>query len=237
MIEMKKINEYPGIPKELKSVIDEKSPDELAEMIDHAKGVMSYYRCAMLEIVTKFEVLNEQFSLSYDRNPIESIKSRLKSVNSIHDKLLRKNLPFTIMSITENLYDIAGVRVICSYIDDIYLLADCLLQQDDITLVEMKDYISEPKANGYRSLHLIVEIPIFLCDEKKYVKVEVQLRTISMESWANLEHQMRYKKKLDDELLAKTEGALLECAEACYNIDLKMQSIRNYIEEAQSEDE
>jgi len=204
-------------------------------MIDHAKGIMSYYRCAMLEVVTKFEVLNEQFSLSYDRNPIESIKSRLKSVGSIHDKLLRKNLPFTIYSITHDLYDIAGVRVICSYIDDIYLLADCLLQQDDITLVEMKDYIKEPKDNGYRSLHLIVEIPIFLCNEKKFIKVEVQFRTIAMESWANLEHQMRYKKKLGDELLAKTSDALLECAESCYNIDLKMQSIRNLIEESEED--
>ena len=230
---MKKINEHSVLPLDIKGAIEEKSPEELAEMIDHAKGIMSYYRCAMLEIVTKFEVLNEQFSLSYDRNPIESSKARLKSVGSIHDKLLRKNLPFTIYSITHDLYDIAGVRVICSYIDDIYLLADCLLQQDDITLVEMKDYIKEPKDNGYRSLHLIVEIPIFLCNEKKFIKVEVQFRTIAMESWANLEHQMRYKKKLGDELLAKTSDALLECAESCYNIDLKMQSIRNLIEESE----
>ena len=227
---MKKIIEDVTIPAHFKGIIEEKTPEELAEMIDSAKGIMSYYRCAMLEIVTKFEVLNEQFSISYDRNPIESIKSRLKTVGSIHDKLLRKNLPFTIRSITDNLYDIAGVRVICSYIDDIYLLADCLVQQDDITLVEKKDYIKNPKENGYRSLHLIVEIPIFLCNEKKHIKVEVQLRTIAMESWANLEHQMRYKKKLDDKVLAKTEKALLECAEECYRIDLQMQKIRDYIE-------
>ena len=227
---MKKLIEDISIPPQLNGDIDRKTPEELADMIDSAKGIMSYYRCAMLEIVTKFEVLNEQFSISYDRNPIESIKSRLKTVGSIHDKLIRKNLPITIRSITGNLYDVAGVRVICSYIDDIYLLADCLVQQDDITLIEMKDYIKEPKANGYRSLHLIVEIPIFLCNEKKRIKVEVQLRTIAMESWANLEHQMRYKKKLDDGVLAKTEKALLECAEECYNIDLKMQKIRDYIE-------
>ena len=131
---------------------------------------MTYYRCAMYEVETKFKVLNEQLSLLHERNPIESIKTRLKSVNSIKEKLDRKNLPANISSVENNMYDVAGIRVICGFIDDIYMLADCLLKQDDITLIEKKDYIKNPKPNGYRSLHLIVEIPIFLCDDKKYVK-------------------------------------------------------------------
>ena len=220
------------IHSEIKGVIADKTPEELAHMIDKTKGVMSYYKCAMLEIKTKFEVLNEQFSLNYDRNPIMSIKSRLKSMESIYDKLQRRGLPFSLTAMTNNLYDVAGIRVICSFVDDIYLLADCLLQQDDIRLIEKKDYIKNPKPNGYRSLHLIVEIPIFLCDEKKYVNVEVQLRTISMESWANLEHQMCYKKDLKEGLYDKTSKALLECAQSCYEIDLKMQEIRKQIETA-----
>ena len=109
--------------------------------------------------------------------------------------MLRKKLPFTLEAIENNIFDIAGIRVVCSFVDDIYMLADCLLQQDDITLIERKDYIKNPKRNGYRSLYLIIEVPIFLQNEKKIMKAEVQLRTIAMEFWANLEHQLRYKKR------------------------------------------
>lgn len=215
---------------QFKELISEKSPEEIEELAFKIKTLMSYYRCAMLEIETKFKVLNEQFSLQHERNPIETIKTRLKSVESIYEKLCRKNLAPNLNSVENNLYDVAGIRVICGFIDDIYLLADCLLQQDDVKLIERKDYIKNPKPNGYRSLHLIVEIPIFLCNEKKYIKVEVQLRTISMESWANLEHRLRYKKNLSPEMNQKTEEALLKCAENSILIDEKMQEIRNLIE-------
>ena len=137
-----------------------------------------------MEIETKFRVLDERFSLAHDSNPIDDIQSRLKSTESIRDKLLRKNLPFTPESIEKNIFDVAGVRIVCSFVDDIYMLADCLLKQDDIILIKRKDYIQNPKENGYRSLHLIVEVPIFLQDQKKLVKVEVQFRTIAMEFWA-----------------------------------------------------
>lgn len=210
--------------------ISERSDAELKEMTDNMKILMSYYRCAMFEIETKFRVLNEQFSIEHERNPIESIKTRLKSLESIREKTVRKEIPFTVRSIEDNLSDIAGVRVICSFIDDIYMLADCLTSQDDVTLICTKDYIKGPKANGYRSLHLIVEIPIFLRNEKRFVKVEVQLRTIAMETWARLEHRMRYKKNLSKELLKQTENELLECAELSNTLDLKMQDIRNKIE-------
>ena len=194
-------------------------------------ALMSRYRCAIMEVETKFKVLNEQFSLQHDRNPIESIKTRLKSPDSILEKLHRKNLPLTLASVENNLFDIAGIRVICSFVDDIYMLADCLTSQDDITLLAKKDYIRNPKENGYRSLHLIVEVPIFLQDEKRNMKVEVQLRTIAMEFWANLEHRLRYKKDLPEDVLAATESSLLECAEISSMLDEKMQGIRNVVEE------
>ena len=191
--------------------------------------LMAYYRCAIMEVETKFKVLNEEFSLQYDRNPIETIKSRLKSADGIVEKLNKKNLPFTVEAIEEYIKDVAGVRVICSFEEDIYLLADCLLKQDDIVLLEMKDYFKNPKENGYRSLHLIIEVPIFLENEKKNMKVEVQLRTIAMDFWASLEHKLRYKKDIpqeEAELLAKE---LVECANISADLDNRMEQIRNRI--------
>jgi putative GTP pyrophosphokinase len=191
--------------------------------------LFAYYRCASMEIETKFKVLNEEFSLQYDRNPIESIKTRIKSLDSLARKMHRKNLAFTVKQIEDNIYDVAGVRVVCSFLDDIYFLADCLLKQDDITLIECKDYIEKPKKSGYRSLHLIVEVPIFLQDEKKSMKVEVQLRTISMDGWASLEHKMRYKKNVPDSEVAFVESELKECAALSAELDEKMSGIRKRI--------
>lgn len=223
-------NKNRKLKRQLIKFIDESTPENFENYFENANRIMSYYRCAILEIETKFRVLNEQFSLRKERNPIENIKSRVKSFESIREKLSRKNLPVTLSSIEENLSDVAGVRVICSFTDDVYTLARALLNQDDIKLIEKKDYIKNPKPNGYRSLHLIVEIPIFLCDEKKFIRVEVQLRTIAMELWANLEHRMRYKKELDEDVLEKTSDKLLECANISADLDCKMQEIRNIIE-------
>ena len=182
-----------------------------------------------MEVETKFKVLNERFSLNHERNPIEMIKTRMKSPESIREKLNRRNLPFSLDSL-DQIHDIAGIRVICSFVDDIYFLSDCLLKQDDIRLIEKKDYITNPKENGYRSLHLIVEVPVFLEDEKRLMKVEVQLRTIAMEFWANLEHKLRYKKNLPDELVTLTSSELSECAKMSALLDSKMQKVRNIIE-------
>jgi len=190
-------------------------------------SLMSYYKCAMMEVETKLNVLNEEFSLLYDRNPINSIKTRLKSFQSIYEKLERRALPITITSIEEHLNDIAGVRVICSFYDDIYLLANCLLAQDDITLIEKKDYIANPKPNGYRSLHLIVEIPIFLQSGKRNVKVEIQLRTIAMDCWASLEHQMRYKKTT--EFTEEMAEELQICANISADLDRRMNALGQQI--------
>ena len=190
--------------------------------------LMSKYRCAIMEIETKFKVLNEQYSLQYDRNPIETIKTRLKSMESISRKLAQKGKSFSAKSMEENLDDIAGVRVICSFQEDIYTLAKCLLDQDDIELLETKDYIKNPKPSGYRSLHLIVRVPIFLQNEKCLMKVEVQLRTIAMDFWASLEHKLKYKKDIKQDVEEISEE-LRECAEEISRLDMKMQSIHRKI--------
>lgn len=191
--------------------------------------MFAYYRCAILEVETKFNVLDESLSVQLEKNPIESIKSRVKSVESLLRKMRRKNVPLNLSAIEENIHDIAGVRVICSFPDDIYELADAFLAQDDITLIQRKDYIKNPKPSGYRSLHLIVEIPIFLKDGKRNMKVEVQFRTIAMDFWASLEHKLHYKHDLPPERAKVLADELRNCAEQIELLDLRMQAVRNEI--------
>lgn len=188
-----------------------------------------YYKCAIMEIETKFKVLNEQFSLNGESNPIEFIQSRIKSYGSLYKKIVSKGIDRNFESIEQHISDIAGVRVVCSFIQDIYHLADCFLAQDDIRLIAKKDYIRSPKPNGYRSLHLIVEVPIFLEHEKRPIKVEVQLRTIAMDFWASLEHKLRYKKDLSAAQLRFLSGEMKVCADQSADWDRRMQNIRNVI--------
>lgn len=225
-------NEVIKDEKEIKNDIQEIFSDNRAVEIVQQKAhdyaeMMAYYRCAIMEVETKFNVLNEEFSLQYDRNPIEMVKTRLKSPASIRAKLVRYGFDMSIDSIRKNIHDIAGVRVICSFVNDVYVLADAFLQQDDITLISKKDYIKKPKKNGYRSLHLIVSVPIFLAHEKRMIKVEVQLRTLAMDFWASLEHQLRYKKDF-----AFTEDMLkelTECAEMSAELDGRMEALRQVL--------
>lgn len=195
------------------------------------RELMAYYNCAMMEVSTKFNVLNEELSLQYDRNPIESIKTRLKSPESIGEKLQRKGaiFPLAVENIEQSLNDIAGVRIICSFPSDIYALAEAFLRQDDVVLIEKKDYIQNPKPNGYRSLHLIVQVPIFLYNRKKLMKVEVQFRTISMDWWASLEHKIRYKKDIDPREAAYVEEELKECARIGAELDKKMEELQKRV--------
>ena len=213
----------------VKTLVNSNALDKIEDNMMPLKRLMAYYRCAIMEVETKFNVLNEEFSLEYDRNPIETIKTRLKSTESIIKKLVRRNFPLTVDSIEANLNDIAGVRVVCSFLEDIYLLADCLLQQDDVKLIQVKDYIQNPKPNGYRSLHLIIEIPIFLKDEKKDMRVEVQLRTIAMDFWASLDHKLSYKKDIPEEEAKLLRQELLECAQISADLDVRMGEIKNRI--------
>ncbi len=202
-----------------------------AELLENAKPfleLMMQNECALRELETKLNVLNDEFSTIYNYNPIESIKTRVKDPMSIVEKMNRKGVPATVENIEKTLKDIAGVRVICSFPEDIYAIADILSTQDDITIISRKDYIANPKPNGYRSLHLIVGIPIFLSTGKKIMKAEVQFRTIAMDFWASLDHKLKYKHNINN--AEEISAQLRECAEAINDIDYRMQEIRNRIE-------
>ena len=218
-----KENKKNGIP----VTIDNLS-EETQEQYQAFSKLMAYYRCAMMEIETKFNVLNVEYSLRYDRNPISGIKCRLKSPVSIREKLIRRGLDVTVENIEEHLNDVAGVRVICPFPQDVQTLARALLGQDDVELIERKDYILNPKPNGYRSLHLIVAVPIYLAHEKRKMRVEIQLRTKAMDFWASLEHQLRYKKDVpftDD--MAKE---LKFCADLSAELDRRMDALREQVQ-------
>lgn len=220
-------NEISEMEKYLKR-IDEDTLNWVQRKSKEVARLMSYYRCAMMEVETKLNVLNEEFSWEMDHNPISSIKKRLKSMPSIIGKLERTGHPLSMENIEEHLMDVAGVRVICSFPEDVYAMRDALIRQDDLVLLEEKDYIKNPKPNGYRSLHLIVGIPIFLAKEKKMMKVEVQLRTIAMDFWASLEHQLRYKK--NSYFTKEMAEELTECARISADLDLRMDAIRKSVE-------
>lgn len=199
----------------------------MSEVIDY-KELMMMYTCAIKEIRTKFDVLNTEFNVRYQRNPINFIKTRIKRSSSIIEKLEKKGLPFTLKNIQENVKDVAGVRVICSYADDIYELAKTFVRQDDITLIEEKDYIANPKPNGYRSYHLIVKVPVFFSNQTRDMMVEVQIRTIAMDFWASLEHQLKYKQEVENEQEIIKE--LKECADVIAGTDARMLAIRKDID-------
>ena len=197
---------------------------EFKDIFKEFQGLMMHYECAMLEVKTKLDVLNAELAIRDSRNPFETIKTRIKKPMSIIDKLRRDGLEINIDNIQNNLNDVAGIRVICSFPDDIYKLADYLAAQDDI---------ANPKPNGYRSLHLIVEIPIFLTDEKKLMRVEVQFRTIAMDFWASLEHKLKYKKEISNAESISNE--LYYCAELINQLDGRMQQIREKIDRTSEE--
>lgn len=202
--------------------------EDVLSKLDKFQQVMCWYRSAIREVQTKLEVLNDEFQSTTSRNPIDNIKSRIKTPKSIYEKLQRRDLPINLCSIMDNLHDVAGVRVICPFIDDIYTVADMLIAQDDIKLLTRKDYIKNPKPNGYRSLHLVVEVPIFLTGGKRIMKVEVQIRTIAMNFWASLEHQIHYKKIQED--VEDVVDMLTNCANVIYETDMKMLEIRKDLE-------
>ncbi len=187
------------------------------------QAMRQLYNGAIREITTKLENLDDEFSTRYAHNPIHHMESRLKSLKSIVGKLQRKGLPLTLVSAQKELYDIAGVRVICNYIDDIYDLADMLCGQGDVAVLRRRDYIQEPKPNGYRSLHLTVRIPVFLSTGSVGVPVEIQIRTIAMDFWASLEHQLRYK--AEHTVPPSLRAQLKACAEESAALDLRMQEI------------
>ena len=203
-------------------------PESLIHVGRQFQQVMMMYSCAIREVKTKLEVLNDELSVRNQRNPIEMIQSRIKKPASIMEKLRRRGYPLSLESLVENLDDVAGIRVICSFIDDIYEVADMLIRQDDVRVIAIKDYFKSPKANGYRSYHMIIEVPVFFSDRKKPMRVEVQIRTIAMDFWASLDHQLKYKKELGEETDISEE--LRECADVIARTDERMLEIRKKIE-------
>ena len=201
---------------------------QLTGQLEAFEVLMMYYDCALAEVRTKLEVLNREVGLKKNRNPFESIKSRLKKPVSIYGKLKHRRIPFSVLNIEKYLTDVAGLRVICSFIDDIYAIRDSLAIQDDVRIIQEKDYIAHPKSNGYRSLHLILEVPIYLMQEKKHMRVELQFRTIAMDFWASVEHKMMYKREIKNAESIVEE--LRYSADLINQLDRRMLQIRDRIE-------
>lgn len=204
-------------------------PDKLLGQAYQFQEAMMMYTCAIREVKTKLEVLNDELSVRNQRNPMELIKSRVKKPMSIMEKLQRRGLPVSLESMVEHLDDVAGIRVICSFVDDIYAVSEMLIRQDDIKVIAIKDYIKNPKSNGYRSYHMIIEIPVFFSDRKKPMKVEVQIRTMAMDFWASLDHQLKYKKEMG-EYSQEISDELKLCADVIAESDERMLMIRRKIE-------
>jgi len=201
-------------------------------------SLMMMYRSAIREIKTKLEVLDDEFSIEHKRNPIASIQSRIKKPESIYQKLTKLGYEVTTDNIREHLNDVAGIRVVCPFLEDIYHVADLLASQDDIKLIKVKDYIEHPKENGYRSYHMIVEIPVFFSEGKTLMRAEVQIRTMGMDFWASLEHQLRYKKGLEEtELYDQISQRLQETAKMITATDMEMEEIKQMLEKFQKEQE
>ena len=225
----KKSPAKPNINEVLKQADNLLQAEEIFSSLSEWQEMMTKYNCAIREIRTKFEVLNDELSIRSNRNPIHGIYSRIKNPRSILDKLHRKGMDLTMDNVRNEINDIAGVRVICDFADDIYEIADMLLKQDDIKLISYKDYIRAPKPNGYRSYHMIVETPVFFSEGKEMMKVEVQLRTIAMDFWASLEHELRYKKDLDSKTLSQISEDLLNCANTIADVDNQMMNIKDQL--------
>lgn len=202
-------------------------PEETVAIIKSLLATENLYLAATREIATKLEILNDEFKSTRDRNPIQFIQTRVKTPKSIMDKLERRGLPLTLESARQHLTDIAGIRVVCSYIDDIYTIAGLLVSQDDIEVVRVSDYISSPKPNGYRSLHLIVTVPVFLSDRTELVKAEIQIRTIAMDFWASLDHELSYK--VTDEKRDEVARELGACADVIADTDRRMQALHDAV--------
>ena len=196
---------------------------DITDTLQEFMALQQLYDAGIKEVRTKLEILDDEFKIKHDHNPIHHMEYRLKSVNSILGKLEKRGLEVSLDSIVTNLTDIAGVRVICNYVSDVYKIADLLIKQSDIKLIAKKDYIKHPKENGYRSLHLVVEVPIFLAEKVRPTTVEIQIRTIAMDFWASLEHHLRYK--ADNEVPDGVRDELIECAKTISNLDYKMQGI------------
>ena len=208
-----------------KNILNQVVKNPILENVNSLLRMEQLYEAGIKEIRTKLEILDSEFKVKYDHNPIHHIESRLKKPESIIKKAIDKDVTLTEKEIMRHIHDIAGIRVICNYIDDVYVVAQLLINQDDIKLIKIKDYIQNPKDNGYRSLHLVLEVPIFLAEGVQPIHVEVHLSTIAMDFWASLEHKLKYK--TDNNVPEDIKKELIQCAMSISELDYKMQSIHN----------
>ena len=217
----------PGRPAAIRSTVPRPNPEQIYNRISKIRHLLMTREFGQQEILTKIDILRSEFQYSHDYNPIEHVSSRVKSLESIIDKAQRKGIPFTAEDIGANILDIAGIRLTCSFVSDTYTMRDLLLAQNDLTLIRERDYIKDPKPNGYQSLHLIIEVPVFLAEGPERVPVEIQLRTVAMDFWASLEHKIAYKfeGKAPDYL----ERELKSCADMVDMLDAKMFSLNQSI--------
>ena len=204
-------------------------PEMWVDQARQFQQAMMRYTCAIREVKTKLEVLNDELSVKNQRNPIEMIKSRVKKPKSIVEKLQRRGFEISLESMEKNLDDVAGIRIICSFLDDIYEVADMLIRQDDVKVIAVKDYIQNPKPNGYRSYHMIIEIPVFFSDSKKPIRVEVQIRTIAMDFWASLEHDLKYKSVSEVQGIDSYDE-LKDCSRIIEDVESRMQILARALE-------
>ncbi|KUP09826.1 GTP pyrophosphokinase [Bacillus coahuilensis m2-6] len=193
------------------------------------KTLLLQYKFALDEMNTKLNILNQEFQQIHHHNPIEHLKSRVKSPESIQKKLYRKGVPITPANVKEHVRDIAGIRITCSFVTDIYQIVEMIQKQDDIEVIEVKDYIQQPKENGYKSLHLVVSIPVFMSQKTEKVVVEIQIRTIAMDFWASLEHKIYYK--FNKEIPLSLQNELKEAADMISMLDSKMLAIHTEVEQ------
>lgn len=226
------VNNKNKLPADIQSIL---TKENIKKEFTKLQKFNHLYLAAIKEVKTKLEILDAEFEIKFNHNPIHHIETRLKSVDSIIGKLKNKDYDITVDTARNKLYDIAGIRVVCYYIDDVYYIAKVLLQQSDIKFIQAKDYIKNPKDNGYRSLHLIIEIPIYMSDGVENIPVEIQIRTVSMDCWASLEHELKYKKIIDNE--EEVANELKKCAIAFNEIDNHMHKIRDMIQNDNNDDE
>ncbi len=209
---------------QLSRFIPEFQNSELGASLAELSKLMHLYNGAMQEISTRLEILEEELQMANSYTPIHHLECRIKGLRSIYDKMLKRGLPINLDELRNNIFDVAGIRVICYFTDDIYSIEDFLLKQPDVTLMERKDYISNPKPNGYRSLHLVLNTPVYLSSGRVEVPVEIQLRTVAMDHWASIEHMFKYK---NNEAGADIHNVLLNCAHEMADTERKIEGIRN----------
>ncbi|MDA7025272.1 GTP pyrophosphokinase family protein [Bacillus sp. CLL-7-23] len=203
--------------------------EELRRLMESWKNELLVYKFALDQMDTKFSIISQEYNLIHGHNPIEHTKSRVKNFESLMNKLVRKGCEMTTRAAKEYIHDIAGLRIVCSFVSDIYNMVDVLKEHEDIKILKVKDYIKNPKPNGYRSLHLIVEVPVYLTNKVEHVKVEIQIRTIAMDFWASLEHKIYYK--LNNEVPTKLTDELKEAADVAHYLDEKMLNIRKKVDQ------